>query len=229
MKNIPIKNKEVLAALKDFEWYYDNKDWLKEHLRVSGSASDREYFVSETHRDEIIKQDHAHEGYPDTAHFISLKNDRLDIQQSGVYSTAKHSSGVVDIYKKFGELNTNLCTLLSTRNNALCSLYPPNGFISWHNNANASAYNLIFTWSETGEGCFKYVDGHTGKTIVMQDEKGWQCKAGYFGAYHEPWYNRVYHAAETDCWRMTISYIFDRTDMSMGLQDEIIEEIMSDY
>lgn len=229
MKDIPILNKEVLKALKEFEWYYENREWLREHLRTNGDPSKRDWFVGEKHRDEIISQAENHEGYPDTMHCISLKNDRLDIAQRGKMSAESHSAGIVEIFKKFGELNTNLCTILSSRNNALCSLYPPNGYISWHNNANASAYNLIFTWSETGEGNFKYVDGHTGKTVVMKDKKGWQCKAGYFGAYNEPWYNRVYHAAETDCWRLTVSYIFDRTDMSLGLQDEIVEEIMSDY
>jgi hypothetical protein len=63
----------------------------------------------------------------------------------------------------------------------------------------------------------------------MQDVQGWQCKAGYFGSYDEPWDKRVYHCAKTNCWRITISYIFDRSDMSMGMQDDVIEEIMSDY
>ena len=45
-------------------------------------------------------------------------------------------------------------------------MYPPGGYISWHNNANASAYNLVFTWSESGNGYFKYIDGETKKEIV---------------------------------------------------------------
>ena len=49
-------------------------------------------------------------------------------------------------------------------------MYPPGGYISWHNNANASAYNLIFTWSETGDGYFKYIDGETKEEIVIKDK-----------------------------------------------------------
>ena len=101
------------------------------------------------------------------------------------------------------------------------------GFISWHNNANASAYNLIFTWSETGDGYFKYIDGYTGDEIVIPDKKGWQCKAGYFGAYNEEPEKLVYHTASTDCWRITVSYIFNREEMSLGLQEDVIEEIKS--
>lgn len=222
MIDIPINNKDVKQALDNFLWYYNNREVLSKEVHLHGEAKDRSHWVGTKHRDEIIAQDTNHEGFPDAVHGYSLKSDRIQFVERNNPNNASYIS-------KFGELNTELCTILSTRNNALAQLYPPNGHISWHNNANASAYNLIFTWSETGEGNFKYVDGHTGKTVVMKDKKGWQCKAGYFGAYSEPWYNRVYHAAETDCWRLTVSYIFDRTDMSMGLQDEIVEEIMSDY
>tara|TARA_R110000744_G_scaffold100510_2_gene193857 strand:+ start:1634 stop:2302 length:669 start_codon:yes stop_codon:yes gene_type:complete len=222
MKNIPIKNKEILDVLNEFLWYYDNKDFIQKNLRLHGKAKDRDFYVGAEYRDEVIAMDEKHEGFPDAGHSYALKADRLEHLKGS-------DSKAADLIARYSNLNEKLCTLLSTRNNALTQLYPPNGFISWHNNANASAYNIIFSWSETGEGNFKYVDGHTGNEVVMQDVKGWQCKAGYFGAYGEPWHNRVYHAAETDCWRITVSYIFDRTDMSSGLQDDILEEIMSDY
>jgi hypothetical protein len=222
MKNIPINNKEILKALNNFLWYYDNKEDVTSCLKLHGKPEDRKYHMSDEYRDKIIAEDTNHEGFPDHGHSYALKADRLH----HVNGYAARGAEYIERYSKY---NQELCTLLSTRNNALTQMYPPNGYISWHNNANASAYNIIFSWSETGEGNFKYVDGHTGQMVTMQDKKGWQCKAGYFGSYNEPWYNRVYHAAETDCWRITVSYIFDRTDMSMGLQDEIIEEIMSEY
>lgn len=224
MKNVPIKNPDVMDALNKFLWYYDNRELVSKTLRLHGSALDRRHFVGSEYRDEIIAMDERHEGFPDNTHSYALKHDRID------FLGDKHKSpDAVNLLQKYGECNDNLCNILSARNNALTVMYPPNGFISWHNNANASAYNLVFSWSETGDGCFKYVDGHTGEEVVMKDEKGWNCKAGYFGAYGEPWYNRVYHAAETDCWRITVSYMFDRTDMSLGIQDDIIEEIMLNF
>lgn len=229
MKNIPIKNKEILGALNNFLWYYDNRDTIvAKNLQLHGKAENRSHFCGNEYRDKIVKMDEKHDGYPEDTHSYSLKADRLHHMGMEMDEDRSKASAAAFI-ERYGKYNDELCTLLCTRNNALTTMYPPNGYISWHNNANASAYNLIFTWSETGDGCFKYIDGHTGNEVVVQDAKGWQCKAGYFGAYGEPWYNRVYHAAETDCWRITVSYIFDRSDMALNLQDEIIEEIMSDY
>tara|TARA_A200000159_G_scaffold151944_1_gene162488 strand:+ start:1147 stop:1815 length:669 start_codon:yes stop_codon:yes gene_type:complete len=222
MKNIPIKNKEILEALKQFEWYYENRDVVQSNLVLHGNPEERRKWCGGKYRDQIIAMNEKHEGYPDHCHSFALKADRL-------HHINKEGNLAAQFVERYSKYNQKLCMLLSTRNNALTQLYPPDGYIAWHNNANASAYNLIFTWSETGDGCFKYVDGHTGEEVVMQDSKGWQCKAGYFGSYREPWYNRVYHAAETDCWRITVSYMFDKGDIAMGIQDEVIEEIMSDY
>ena len=127
----------------------------------------------------------------------------------------------------YNTINSEMQEKLCTKHNALCVMYPPGGYISWHNNANASAYNLVFTWSETGDGYFKYIDGETKEEIVMQDVSGWQCKASYFGAYDEPAHKLVYHTASTDCWRITVSYIFNREELSLGIQEDVIEEIKS--
>ena len=116
---------------------------------------------------------------------------------------------------------------LGVKNNALTAWYPPGGFISWHNNANAAAYNLIFTWSETGEGQFEYVDPISKKVVVMQDKPGWQCKAAYFGHYGEP-ERLFYHAAKSDCWRCTVSFTFDTSVLSAELREDLLEEISSD-
>lgn len=224
MKNIPIRNKDVLEALNNWLWYYDNRDLVLDTLQVNGNPKDREHFVGEQYRDEIIAIDTMHDGFPASIHGCNIKGSHLQAKNGAPVSTE-----VSKLVERYNRYNQELCTLLSARNNALTELYPPNGYISWHNNANASAYNLIFSWSEMGDGCFKYVDGHTGKMVTMQDVQGWQCKAGYFGAYHEPWYNRVYHAAETNCWRISVSYIFDRSDMALGIQDDVVEEIMSEF
>lgn len=224
--DIPIKNSEVLECLNNFsDYYFNNKrdvvtKTIKGHLEFKPR---RKEFMSDEYRDHIISQSEKHDGFPEACYGYNLKAERFEFTHD-----AKNED-IQELTKNYTRLNTDLQLVLNGKHNALNMLYPPEGYISWHNNANASAYNLIFTWSETGDGSFSYVDGHTGKTVVVPDVKGWQCKAGYFGSYEEPWYNRVYHAAETNCWRLTVSYIFDRTDMSKGLQDEIIEEIMSDF
>ncbi len=223
MKNIPIKNKEVIKLLDEVKKYYDDREAITKVCEAHGKPSEADWFTSDEYRDEIIGMDEKHCGYPESGHSISLKANQLAIDD------IRNPKEVSELVSRYSKLNEKLCTTLSTRNCALFTMYPPGGYLSWHNNANASAYNLIFSWSETGDGYFKYVDGKTGEDVVMQDIQGWQCKAGYFGAYGEPWDKRVYHTARTNCWRITVSYIFDRSDMSMSLHEDIIEEIMSDY
>ena len=88
----------------------------------------------------------------------------------------EQKSWLAEATKNYSEWNSEIIEILCVRNNALAVLYRKSGYISWHNNANASAYNFIFTWSETGEGCFKYVDGMTGETVIVQDKPGGNVK-----------------------------------------------------
>ena len=215
MLDIPINNTDILNSLNNFLWFYENrnnKDW-----KVGGRSKHRNHFVGDSHKNTIINMGRNHDGYPESGYYYNFKAD-------------SHNRGKglpKEIIQQYNIVNTELQEKLCTRRNALCVMYPPGGFIGWHNNANASAYNLIFTWSETGDGYFKYIDGETKEEIVIKDKPGWQCKASYFGAYIEPAYKLVYHTASTDCWRITVSYVFNREEMSLGVQEDIIEEIKS--
>lgn len=221
MRDIPINNSYVKKALDNFLWYYDNREIVQKSLRLSGVKDDRDYYVGDEYRDHIISLGTKHDGYPDHGRSYALKADRIE-------DITTDPKIISDYIKRYNEYNEELCSILCTRNNALTQMYPPKGFISWHNNANACAYNLIFSWSETGDGYFKYVDGDTGEDVIVQDRKGWQCKAGYFGAYNEHQSKLVYHTATTECWRITVSYMFDHSDMAQNIQKEAIDEIMFD-
>jgi|TARA_R110000822_G_scaffold66857_7_gene163200 hypothetical protein len=207
MTAVSINNKEILEVLNSFKdlWYSD-LDTFKENAHIHFNEKDRQDYISDEYCKKIMSKSKGHDGFPEVVKSYDLKN-----QKSIEYS------------KKYFELNTKLQTLLATYNNALCTVYPPEGFISWHNNANASAYNLIFTWSETGDGYWKHIDPHTGEQVLVKDVLGWQCKAFFFGGYEDDPKDLVYHMASTDCWRMTISYIFDRHHKQFW--QDIIEEI----
>ena len=217
MLDIPINNSEILETLDKFLWFYNEREGEVAQCRLWCNNEDRDHFTGDNHRDSIMSRSSIHDGYPESGKYYSFKTDN---KGSGKSLTRK-------VIEHYTTINEELQVKLCTKHNALCAMYPPKGFISWHNNANASAYNLIFTWSETGDGYFKYIDGYTGDEIVIPDKKGWQCKAGYFGAYNEEPEKLVYHTASTDSWRITVSYIFNREEISLGLQEDVIEEIKS--
>ena len=214
MLDIPINNTDILESLNKFLWFYDNRnnrDW-----KLWGRSKDRSHFIGDSHKETIISMGKRHNGFPESGHYYNFKPQN---------ETASFIPS--ETLQYYNTINSEMQEKLCTKHNALCVMYPPGGYISWHNNANASAYVLIFTWSETGDGYFKYIDGYTGDEIIVPDKKGWQCKAGYFGAYNEEPEKLVYHTASTDCWRITVSYIFNREEMSLGLQEDVIEEIKS--
>ena len=220
MRDIPINNPEVLDGLNNFLWMYKERDEIAKHHQLHSQGRDIDWFTGEQYRDVIVKQDTKHEGFPDECRNYNMKPEQMVKSRNG------DPTYVAESIRKWTEYTTILQSVLFTRFNALTSLYPPQGFISWHNNCNAPAYNLVFTWSETGDGQFMYLDTKTGDTVVMKDRKGWQCKAGYFGSYADVWTKRVYHSARTDCWRITVSFMFDQSAMSEGIQNDVIEEIM---
>lgn len=215
MKSVTIRNGETLGVLNEFlDIWWDKRETDLKNFRLHSKDVNREDYINDEYKNKIINQGVMHEGYPEQMYAYSLKNA---ISNNVILNYDNH------IHDNYIKLNEKMQINLSTRHNALCSVYPPGGFISWHNNANAPSYNLIFTWSENGNGYWKHVDPYTGKDVVVQDVPGWQCKAFYFGAYEDKHEDIVYHMASTDCWRMTISYIFDRTHKQFW--EDVIEEI----
>ena len=134
----------------------------------------------------------------------------------------------IDIFEKldsqykivYNDINDRLSLELGVSHSALSQMYPPNGFIAWHTNENAIGANLIFTWSETGDGYFEYLDKE-GKKVRMQDKVGWSCKAGYFGERDDD--KHVYHCARTNCKRITLSYLM--TDACTDWWEDCVEHI----
>ena len=229
LKDIPVRNKELLEILNRYVDLYNTDGFMDNvHLHCENETDEesRDRWLSEKYLQEIVNMGENHEGFPD--HMVSYS---FKPHQPEHNTYAFENSADIDYRKKIMDqvysTNDQMMFFLGVRNNALTSFYPPGGYISWHNNANAAAYNLIFSWSETGDGWFKYLDPETKEIVHMQDHAGWQCKAGYFGHYGEP-DKLCYHAASTDCRRITVSFIFDISGGSMSLQDEVIEEISTE-
>lgn len=230
IRSIPLRNKELIEILNSYvKLRTDDQESFDRYLSLQGKDKKAEDWTSEEYLKEVISQGEDHCGYPDALRGMDLKvNDhRHMIFDENTLNTPEKYEWRKNLMHNIKTSNHRMWNWMGCRNQALTAYYPPEGFIAWHNNANAAAWNFIFTYSETGEGHFKYWDIEKQEIVYMYDKPGWQCKAGYFGRYTEP-ESVFYHAAETKCWRQTVSFCFDEKDISEEYREDIIHEIMSE-
>lgn len=219
MQDIPL-NDYALEHLKCVEWLVQDDNYLLTTPTCLHEKDNRDKIMSDESLYKIMAEGKEHVGFPEVIYAYSMTNNLRFSPDATISQKTTFGKRVQDMLSdtqlKFG-----------FKTNALFSVYPPGGFISWHNNANAPAYNFIFTWSETGDGWFKYWDMEKKEIVTMHDVPGWQCKAGYFGAYANGEEHLFYHGAQTDCLRMTFAFTLSRDETSLNWQDDIIEEISS--
>ena len=177
---------------------------------------DRDWYVSEEYCEKIKYMGAGHLGYPESSLGFEIAEGKFAYNRT----LAERNDLIAEAHK----IGIELCTYLGAHNKALHMIYPPGGYIGWHNNANASGYNILFTWSEKGEGYWEHIDPKTGKTVRIPDVAGWQCKYGYFGSYREP-ERLCYHAASTDCLRTTVAFIFNADETGKMMAEMVVEEI----
>ena len=221
MQNIPL-NDFALDILKNAEWFVTDENYKAVKLQGENQLGQADKWTNHDYMKKIMSMGKSHNGFPECSASYSFGQGQLNFS-----ANAGESVGEVAYYQQ--KFMKEIQTVFNLKRNALFSVYPPGGFISWHNNANASAYNFIFTYSETGDGYWEHWDTKEKKVTRIQDVKGWQCKAGYFGAYEDPADRLVYHCAKngTSGLRMTIAFVLERSELSSGLQEWVIEDIHS--
>lgn len=227
LKHVPVNNPELLEILTEYAKLHTLQGFEENcHLTSAQAMRQRPYYVGHGYKQEIIDQVRNHEGFPDEMVGYNLKTSDKNHR---IFSDGADPVFKRDLTHHLGDLNDRMMNFLSTKHNALCAIYPPGGFISWHNNANAPGYNLIFSYSESGSGWFDYVHPVTKEVIRCQDVPGeWTCKAAYFGPYNEPT-SLLYHAASSeDDWRVTVSYIFDWSDASESFREMVLADIAAE-
>lgn len=223
-KDVPIRNPIVLEYLnKSLDMRGEEITNLVHIKNINTYKRERSKWVGEEYLGEIIAKGRDHLGFPEQVGGYSYSIETSAIKND---TDPNKAAALLD---KVADITFGLQTELCLKKNALFCYYPPGGYISWHNNANASSYNFIFTWSETGNGHFLYRDGKTGKICKIEDRPGWQCKAGYFGGYFESAENLCYHACSTDCDRISIAFVLNRDEMGAGVQDLSAEYISAEY
>ena len=219
VRDINLKNQEFIEILDEYKDYLmqrknpDDDPYVSKVLPVGCPDINAEDWVSDAKMYQVMNQGERHEGFPEKMKGINglkyMNSNNLEDPMAP------------DIKEKTKEINSKLIEFLSCKNNALNACYPPGGLISWHNNANAPGYNIIITWSETGDGWFDYWDLDKKERVRIQDKPGWQAKMTYFGPYSKP-DTLCYHAAYTDCWRITIAFVFLEAD---EFWREVIEDL----
>jgi hypothetical protein len=218
VRNIDIQNSEFLDILNEYkdvllERETPDSDPLVTNLRVSCVNENADDWVGDKFMNATMSKGESHDGFPPSMRgFVGLKFDDMKDALDEKTKRLKEASNT---------LNSKLITFLSARNNALNACYPPGGYIGWHNNANAPGFNIIITYSETGDGWFDYYDQDKKERVRVQDVQGWQAKMTYFGPYSEP-DKLVYHAAYSDCYRITVAFVFAEAD---DFWTEVIEDI----
>ena len=216
VRPIELKNKEILSHLSQIS---DLILDLNKNVKLKKPWSqEAKNFISEKYCDDIMAEGSMHKGFPEKDYMIPMGGD-VDGQVEALLDDSPYYKD--HIATKLTEANKNIQLFLGAAHCALFSFYPAEGFIGWHNNANAPGYNVIFTWSETGEGFFQYRDENN-TTVKVNDSKGWSAKLCRFPSYTEA---PLYHSAYTKCRRFTCAYRFEEQDniwenLCMDLMDE---------
>jgi len=103
--------------------------------------------------------------------------------------------------------------------NALCFFYPEDGFVGWHTNEDAPGHTLLFTWSETGDGFYRFKDKDSGEIKTLPDKPGWVCRTGYYG---DGVFGRIqWHCALTNEPRWSIAFCIRRAEMTEMIVKDI--------
>lgn len=224
MTEVIIRNKELLQILDGFVDTFRSIDGYndpKYHFYDPKDAITRgDYYCNEYNLELQKALGDKHSGFPEQ-HF-SQPVSRMANEDPDKWKEIEYA-----VKNKFPEY-------LGAHSSALFNYYPPGGFVGWHTNWNANAYQILFTWSETGEGYFKYWDNKENKVVIIPDVAGWQCRWYYFGHKDEPEHH-CWHSAYTECDRITLAYKVlndragtDKDRKAVLLRDQIIEDIESE-
>lgn len=220
MAEVVIRNKDLLKTLDGFvEDFFSREGYDDPKYHVYSDEKDKsngEFFCSEEYLAECLSRDTL-VGVPDR-HFAQpiSKMVREDPEKWKSYMQ---------------RVKYDFAAEIGAHTSALLSYYPPGGFVGWHTNYDASAYQVLFTWSKSGNGYFRYRDNDTGEIVSIQDKAGWQCRHYYFGPEDEP-ENHCWHSAYAGEDRITLAYKFcgygrndPRDQQARDLRDLLIEDI----
>lgn len=205
MKEVLIKNKEILDRLNGFLDTINDMDIqiLKKRIKERGDKH-KHYATSKDYLKFILNKTNNKEfkGPPEIAKLFDLCNN---------YNIPK------DWLELMRDVSFTFAQELGAQQNALFCYYPEDGYIGWHDNRDAPGYTVLFNWSKTGNGFYRYRDWETGKIHTIKDRAGWSCKTGWYG----PGDKSTFHCAMTNEPRWSIAFYMRNENM----RDQLVEEI----
>jgi hypothetical protein len=212
MKLVDIKNEDILKIITEYSDWFFQQD-LSELDKISNHEGRHQGYTlpkgcSLEHLEEVVSKDAEHIGYPEKTISVDIASEER--------VSSEHK-------KKCRDMATTLCSYLGARNQAVNVYYPPGGFMGWHNNWNASGYNILLSYSKEGNGFFRYRDPITKEVVNMKDSPGWTCKVGYFGKGREP-DKVVYHCAGSHEARLTLGFVIPHLEMWQDMIEDISGE-----
>ena len=225
MSEVTIRNKALLQTLNKFsvemlskQGYNDEKYWTyveRDDIHKGEFYCSEEYLKDCLSRDELI-------GPPDRYFAQPISNM---VRQDR------------DMWEDYMQMvKYDFASEIGAHTSALLSYYPPGGFVGWHTNWDANAYQVLFTWSENGDGYFKYYDKQKDEIVTIQDKPGWQCRHYYFGSKEEQDLHCWHSAYNGTGQRITLAYKFvndgsvnnPKDAQARAMRDMLIEEIESE-
>lgn len=214
---VDFKNKELKETFNNIvEKFYDLKgDNVYDQYQNYHSAKNKplEWYASEEClRDFYLPKWEEHDGFPS------------DYKAVPVNSIVLHSAAPWRQFEFY--VRKELVSLVGANRCALFNYYQGDGLTGWHTNWNASGYQIVFSWSPTGDGYFRYLDKEKDKIVTLEDKKNdWVCRYYKFGKINEPM-EHCWHAAYTESDRFTICYLFQDDGHKQGTQLELLKDFV---
>lgn len=213
MKPIPLKNSRLKVLLDNIiSDFFQPKlvDLGKKTRDRKDDLQPNNYGCSEEYLKEALKHSTPKYGFPRSCLGLGMSMQSTPPQ-------------FLEIFEPTQRKVTKIGTYLGTPVNALTMLYPDNGYIGWHHNGNAPGYNILFSYSQDGEGCFKWYEKATKTIHVIKDNPGWNVKVGYYPSEKTETDMVYWHCAETKKQRVSLAYILNHKDMWKNMIDTITD------
>lgn len=225
--DIKITNKEILAyldSLKDMFFDYKEKYglYLDPKFNPKQYSSERAkeeplFFLSKDYLNKMKNKKLEHKGFPE---------EYMAIPSSILVKSNSEWKPFID------EVKDGLVHYVGASKSSLANYYPPKGFVGWHTNWNNPGYQLLFTWSKTGDSFFLYEDCDSKQVNMISERPGWQGHLVYFGRQEEK-EHVFWHSAYSNCdrfawgptWKVTNGINSEQSKQSKEIIRMLIDEL----